>query len=78
MEFDYSKLLGRIKEFGYTQETLAKEIGITESSMNLKLNNNAYFKQVEIRRICRVLEIADHEIGLYFFAPKVDKMEQEG
>lgn len=77
MEFDYSKLLGRIKEFGYTQETLAREIGINESSMSLKLNNNAFFKQVEIRRICEVLEIADDEIGLYFFTPKVRKTRTE-
>ena len=73
MDFDYSKLLGRIKEYGYTQETLAKEIGITESSMSLKLNNKAPFKQIEIRLICQVLEIADEDIGVYFFTPKVRK-----
>lgn len=71
MKFDYSKLLGRIKEFGYTQETLAKEIGITVSSMSLKLNNKAHFKQIEIRSICKVLRIADNEIGIYFFTPEV-------
>lgn len=71
MKFDYSKLLGRIKEFGHTQETLAKEIGITESSMSMKLNNKAYFKQIEIRLICGVLEIPDSEIGVYFFALRV-------
>lgn len=73
MEFDYSKLLGRIKEYGYTQETFAKEIGINESSMSLKLNNKAPFKQIEIRLICKILDIADEEIGVYFFAPKVRK-----
>ena len=39
MEFDYSKLLGRIKEFGYTQETLAGAIKMSVSTMSLKLNN---------------------------------------
>ena len=73
MEFDYSKLLGRIREHGYTQETLAKEIGVTESSMSLKLNNKAPFKQIEIRLVCKILDIADHDIGLYFFAPRVRK-----
>lgn len=73
MEFDYSKLLGRIREYGYTQETLAKEIGVTESSMSLKLNNKAPFKQIEIRLICKILRIADREIGAYFFVPKVRK-----
>ena len=75
MEFDYSKLLGRIKEYGYTQETLAKGIGITESSMSLKLNNKAPFKQIEIRLICKILGIPNNEIGVYFFTPKVEKTQ---
>ena len=73
MEFDYSKLLGRIREFGFTQETLAKEIGITEASMSLKLNNKANFKQKEIRLICKALKIPCDEIGIYFFTPRVRK-----
>lgn len=77
MEFDYSKLLGRIKEYGHTQDTLAKAIGITESTMSLKLNNKAPFKQVEIRMIAKVLEITDSDIGAYFFAPKVQKNRTE-
>ena len=77
MEFDYSKLLGRIKECGFTQETLAKEIGITESSMSLKLTNKTPFKQIEIRLICKVLNIQDNEIGVYFFTPKVRKTRTE-
>ena len=77
MEFDYSKLLGRIKECGFTQETLAKEIGITESSMSLKLTNKTPFKQIEIRLICKVLKIQDNEIGVYFFTPKVRKTRTE-
>ena len=77
MEFDYSKLLGRIREFGFTQETLAKKIGITKASMSLKLNNKANFKQNEIREICKILKISDDEIGAYFFAPKVRKTRTE-
>lgn len=71
MQFDYSKLLGKIKECGYTQETLAKHIGIAESSMCLKLNNKAIFKHVEIFLLCVALEISTSEIGVYFFTPKV-------
>ncbi len=71
MQFDYSKLLGRIKECGYTQESLAKRIGIAESSMCLKLNNKADFKKIEVFLICEALEIETQEIGAYFFALKV-------
>jgi len=71
MGFDYSKLLGKIKEKGLTQETLAKSIGITPGSMSEKLNNKANFKQKEIFMICQVLDISVGEVGEYFFAQKV-------
>ena len=70
MQFDYSKLLGRVKEFGYTQEGLAEEIGLTKATMSLKLNNKAYFTQPEIEKIREILCIAREDIGLYFFYPK--------
>ena len=71
MQFDYSKLLGRIKEFGYTQESLSKETGMTKATMNLKLNNKAFFTQPEIEKIRHLLRIAYDEIGAYFFTLKV-------
>lgn len=76
MMFDYSKLLGRIKECGFTQETLAKHIGIAESTMCLKLNNKANFRHIEIFLVCEALKIEVCEIGTYFFTPKVRKHEQ--
>ena len=77
MEFDYSKLLGRIKERGFTQDSLAKHIGITPGVMSLKLNNQSPFKQKEIFMICEALDISLSEIGEYFFAPKVRKSRTE-
>lgn len=75
MQFDYSKLLGRIKECGFTQETLAKQIGIAESTLCLKLNNKAIFRHGEVYLICVALKISTSEIGVYFFTPKVRKFE---
>lgn len=75
MAFDYSKLLGRIKECGFTQESLAKHIGIAKSSMCLKLSNKANFRHIEIFLICEALKIETSEIGVYFFAPKVRETE---
>ena len=77
MGFDYSKLLGRIKEKGFTQETLAKHIGITPGVMSMKLNNQSNFKQKEIFAICEALDIAISEIGEYFFVPKVRETRTE-
>lgn len=73
MQFDFSKLLGRIKEYGYTQERLAEEISMTKTTMSLKLNNKAYFTQPEIEKIRRILNIDAEEVGVYFFALKVQE-----
>jgi DNA-binding XRE family transcriptional regulator len=75
MVFDYSKLLGRIRECGFTQESLAKHIGIAKSSMCLKLNNKANFTHPEIFLICEALNIEVIEIGVYFFTQKVRQVE---
>lgn len=70
MQFNHSKLFGRIREYGYTQESLAKAIGINESTLNTKLNGKAFFVTKEIDKICECLEIPDSEIGIYFFSTK--------
>lgn len=71
--FDYSKLLGRIKENGLTQAALAEKIGMSETTISLKLNNKADFSQREIRKICNTLKIDDANIYDYFFNQKVQK-----
>lgn len=72
---DYSELLGRMRSRGFTQARLAKSVGISETSMNLALNNKREFKQSEIQKICLVLEIPFEEIAKYFFATKLLKIE---
>ena len=47
-QYDYRKLIGRMKELGYTQASLAKRLGISECSLNFSLNNKRNFKQDEI------------------------------
>ena len=68
MSNNYSKLRGRIKECGYTQDRLAKEIGRDKSSLSYKLNGKSDFTAKEIDCICNVLDISNDEIGAYFFA----------
>ena len=67
-KFNYSKLLGRIRECGFTQSQLAKAIGISKSTMSAKLNNQFPFTQEEILDMCKVLNIPLNEIGAYFYA----------
>lgn len=75
MEFDYSKLLGRIREYGYTQKTLADAIGMSVSQLNQCLKNKSNFKHKTILAICEVLDIQIGEIGAFFYAIKTRKTE---
>lgn len=68
MKFNYSRLLGRMRECGFTQEKLAKAIGINKATLSAKLNNRFSFTQDEILAICKLLNISVCEIGDYFYA----------
>ncbi len=69
--FNYDKLYGRIREKKYTQEQLAKELDINTSTLNVKLNNQSFFTQEEIKKIVELLDIKPNEICDYFFTLKV-------
>lgn len=75
MEFDYSKLLGRIKEKFGTQDNLAAKTTMSVTSLNYKLNNKIEWKQKEIIEIALLLDIQITEIPDYFFKEKVEKTQ---
>lgn len=70
MKFDYSRLRGRIRQFGLTIDECADQAGIARSSFSLKINGHTGFKQTDILRICLVLAIPLEHIHLYFFQLK--------
>lgn len=70
-EFDYSKLKGRIKEVLGTQEVYAEKIGLSRTSLSLRLSGKLEFTQQEIRKSCDVLELEPSEIPAYFFTIEV-------
>lgn len=71
--YDYSKLLGRIKEKYNTRENLSKHISISITSLNSRLNNSLKFNQQDIDELCNALDINEEEIPIYFFTEKVMK-----
>ena len=73
MKFNYSKLLGRMKEYGYTQERLAQALGISVGTMSQKLNNKAYFYHPEMQKMCELLNITGEDVYTIFFTPEVEK-----
>ena len=76
MPFEYSKLLGKIKERFGNQSKFAEAINLSERSLSLKLNGKRDWKQKEIRRVCDVLNIDMSQIHEYFFTPNVQRIEQ--
>lgn len=78
MEFDFNKLLGRIKEKLGSQTELAKRLGIGSSALSNRLNNIVRFTPEEIWKMCQpdCLDIPSEELHLYFFTPKVLIVEQ--
>ena len=77
MEFDYSKLLGRIVEKFGTRSNFATAWGKSESVLSYKLNNKTQFTMEDIFEIIQpqLLDIPPSEIGVYFFTPKVRLIE---
>ena len=71
LNFDYSKLKGRIKEICNTQDALAEKIGLGRVTLSQRLNNLSFFSQEEIMKICKALLIDPADIPIYFFAEKV-------
>lgn len=74
MEFDYSKLRGKIAEKFRTQSRFAKEMGMSDRMMSLKLNNRVYFRQDEMFRAAQLLAFPVEDMYLYFFALKVKEL----
>lgn len=65
--FNYSALLGLMREKQYTQKALAEETSISLTQLSAKLNGKYPFTQKDIQKISAVLGIAPVDIGHYFF-----------
>lgn len=73
MSFNYAKLLGKMRECGYTQEKLAKTLKINKGTLNAKLKNKSNFTALEIKKMSELFKISSAEIGSYFFIQEVRK-----
>lgn len=60
-EMIYNKLKGIMREKNYSQNKLAKQIGITTQSLNAKLNGRSQFTIEEAINIIAVLKIIKPE-----------------
>lgn len=65
--YDYSKMLGIMREKKITQRDLASKIGISEVSLNKKLSNKTQFKQGEMASILDTMGLDIHDVATIFF-----------
>lgn len=67
VEYDYSKLCGKIREKFGKQYNFASAMGMHPSTLSLKLNNHRDWTREEIVRACELLGIDLEDAGSYFF-----------
>lgn len=72
MNFNYEKLRGRIREKMRSDTVFAKRLGISKTSLSLRLNNQIHFSQRDIYKSMRILQISPEELGVYFFDKEKD------
>lgn len=64
----FNKLRGRIKELGKTEADFAKDMGMSSSSLSLRLNGKIEWNLDEMKQVCTLLEISKEDVGDYFFS----------
>lgn len=79
MEYDYSKLKGRIVEKFGTVSAFADALGIKVQAISPKLRGRKTITKADIIEWKQLLEIDTDDIGMFFFMPKkFTEMEQKG
>lgn len=74
IEYDYSKLKGRIVEKYGSCGSFSKDLGVSRVILSKKMNNKTRFTSDDISTITELLEIPIEEIGIYFFTQKVKQV----
>ena len=67
MKFKNNKLRGKIREVFGSEREFAKALGIGHNTLSGKINNKYEWKQQEIYKASKILNIPVEEIHAYFF-----------
>lgn len=62
---------------GFTQEEIAKKIGISSQSLSDKINNKVQFKVDEVSSLCEILEITHDKDNIFFFKNQIKNLLQQ-
>jgi len=75
MNFDHSKLRGKIFEKFRSQRQFAQALGISPATLNYRLSGKLPFTAPEMFKAIRLLEIDPSEISKYFLTPRKEKTQ---
>lgn len=70
-------LKGKMVEAGYTQRTLAEEMGISPQSLSRKMNQKRQFTLGEVLDICNLLGMSCEQKISIFLPEKSQKCNEE-
>lgn len=65
--FDYQRLKMKIKSVYKTQSRMAEAIGISRSTLNLKLSGKSEWGQYEMFKVLRLLDEPLDRMAMYFY-----------
>ena len=68
LDFQYSKLKGRIVEKYGTMEAFGKQLNISKTQLSKKMNGKAGFSQADIVKWSGLLDIELSDVGSFFYA----------
>lgn len=73
MNFNYKRLKGRIREYYGSQENAAKNLNLSTTALNNKLNGKTQFTSDELFILINEMEVTPDEIKDIFFKVNVGK-----
>ena len=62
------KILGKIKENGFTLSDFAARIGVSRPTLTAKIHNKSSFSVDEMNKVRKELQLTDEDCKLIFFA----------
>ena len=70
MEYDFSRVRGKIREVYGSEKAFANAIGFDRCTLSSKLNGKSEWRRDEIEKACLLLFIPIEKVSEYFFCRK--------
>lgn len=73
MAFDYSKLIGRIREKGHTLKGLSEKLGYSHTYLSINTRHGKTLTNKTMKELINELEIPEYELGSYFLKERINE-----